>query len=764
MAAQHAAPHTLPPQLTSFIGREDEIAHARDLLPGTRLLTLTGPGGSGKTRLAIAIAEGVQDVFADGVVFVSLAPMTDPSLVSSSIAEAMRAALSPDRPPIDQLVDMFSTLNVLLVLDNFEQVVAAAPLVSDLLVRCPLLTILVTSRVPLHLSAEQVFLVPPLALPNAGGRLVLAEVERNAAVALFVVRARAHDPMFRITDGNAAAVTDICRHLDGLPLAIELAAARIGFFSPRELAGRIERRLSALARGPLDAPRRQQTIRDAIAWSYDLLTVEQRVVFARLSVFAGGWTLDAAETVASEPGVDVVEMLAALNDQNLVYQTTKPDGTTRYGMLETIREYGLERLIERGDEVAHARHAAYFTTIAERAVGSFDSSEHETWFRRFTTENHNFRAALAWSLDVDPVEALRLAGALESFWLTRGHLREGGDWLEAALARGADAPPAIRANALMGAGELACWQGDHEQSNHWLEQALDLYLQLGDDLGVRQSTFCLARTAHFQGEYDRADDLYQQVTPLHRMRGDWSGVTGATGNRGLVVALQGDLELATALVEEALRLCYEHGLSAQPAIWLTSLGELTLRRGDVARARGLIREGMQRIAASLPGHVPNGLETSAALATAERDPERAARLYGAASRVRQRSGYATIASERASYEQALATVRSALGEERFADAWQDGASMSTDEAVAYALEEPAQPVEPVPPPSPHAILTPRESDVLRLIVEGASDREIAATLFISRYTVSRHVQNILNKLGLPSRTAAATYAVRNGLI
>jgi ATP/maltotriose-dependent transcriptional regulator MalT len=230
------------------------------------------------------------------------------------------------------------------------------------------------------------------------------------------------------------------------------------------------------------------------------------------------------------------------------------------------------------------------------------------------------------------------------------------------------------------------------------------------------------------------------------------------------MALQGDDDQATALVEEALQLCYEHGLSAQPAIWLTSLGELTLRRGDVARARALIREGLQRIAAALQSHVPDGLEASAALATAEHDPERAARLYGAASPARQRSGYATIASERAAHEQALAALQAELGEERFETAWQDGVSMSTDEAIAYALEEPAQAVEPDLPRSSQTNLTPREADVLRLIVEGASDRDIAAALFISRYTVSRHVQNILNKLGLPSRTAAATYAVRNELV
>ncbi|MEX1159151.1 MAG: tetratricopeptide repeat protein, partial [Thermomicrobiales bacterium] len=540
-------------------------------------LTLTGPGGSGKTRLALAVAETVQVNFSDGVVFVSLAPVTDPELVPSAIASALRFALASDRQPIEQLVDTLRERNMLMVLDNFEQVSAAAPLVADLLAGCPQLTIIVTSRVPLRLSFEQVFPVPPLALPDEHGRLALDEIMRNPAVTVFVLRAQAINPSFRVTEGNARGVVDVCRRLDGLPLAIELAAARIGVFTPRALADRIQRRLPALARGPRDAPLRQQTIHDTIVWSYDLLSEEQRGLFARLSVFAGGWTLDAAEAVAHGAGIDVLETLAALIDQSLVHQSVQPDDSTRYGMLETIREFGKDRLVEGGNAAAtFARHAAYFTDLAERSESAMVTADQTIWLHRLTIETHNLRVALAWSVEDDPVLGLRLTGALGMFWQVNAHMREGEGWIESALARNASAPLPVKAKALRRVGDLACWQGKYEQAVKCQEEALALYREIGDEGAIGRTLFGLARTAQFSGDFERAHSLYEQSTRLQEKLGNWYAVAGAIGNRGNIYSQQGDLERAQQHLEEALRLSREHGFTIQVAIWARDLGEVFL--------------------------------------------------------------------------------------------------------------------------------------------------------------------------------------------
>jgi predicted ATPase/DNA-binding CsgD family transcriptional regulator len=761
---QSEHPHMLPLQLTSFVGRDEDRVHARALLQRTRLLTLTGPGGSGKTRLALAIMEDVQPGFADGVV-VSLAPITDPELVPSAIAEALRFALSRDRPPAKQLVDTFNDRGaLLLLLDNFEQVSSAAPLVNELLAGCPRLTVLVTSRAPLRLSGEQVFPVPPLPMPDERDRLAVDEIMRYPAVTLFVMRAQALDPSFRVTDGNARGVVEVCRRLDGLPLAIELAAARVGVFSPRELADRIQQQLPVLARGPRDAPPRQQTIHDAIAWSYDLLTEDQQGLFACLSVFAGGWTLDAAESIAGDTTFDEVETLAALIDHSLINVSIHPDGSTRYGMLETIREFGMRRLAESGrDAETFARHAAYFTDLAERAERASNTPDQLIWLRRLATEIHNIRVALAWSLDHDPVVALRLAGALGMFWVTHGLMREGGDWLESSLARGAAAPPAIRAKALRRAGDLACWQGEYELAARRLEDTLSIYREIGDEAGIGITLFGLARTAQFSGNFEPALSLYEQTIQLQRKLGNWYAVAGATGNRGMMYSRHGDLERAQQQVETALQLSREHGYPIQVAIWARDLGELLLRlNGDRSRARSLIFEALQIDAESSPLRIPENLDVVALLALAEGQPDRAARLHGAAHRLRTLTGFPRSREECQDFEVDVAAIRSALGQDAFDAAWKAGGAMTVEEAIAEALREP----DALQPETTGVMthLTNREREVLRLIAEGFSDKEVAERLSISPYTAMRHVANILNKLGLPSRTAAATFAVRNGLI
>ncbi|MEX2314559.1 MAG: tetratricopeptide repeat protein, partial [Thermomicrobiales bacterium] len=491
---------------------------------------------------------------------------------------------------------------------------------------------------------------------------------------------------------------------------------------------------------------RQQTIHDTIVWSYDLLSEEQRGLFARLSVFAGGWTLDAAEAVAHGAGIDVLETLAALIDQSLVHQSVQPDDSTRYGMLETIREFGKDRLVEGGNAAAtFARHAAYFTDLAERSESAMVTADQTIWLHRLTIETHNLRVALAWSVEDDPVLGLRLAGALGMFWQVNAHMREGEGWIESALARNASAPLPVKAKALRRVGDLACWQGKYEQAARWQAEALALYREIGDEGAIGRTLFGLARTAQFSGDFERAHSLYEQSTRLQEKLGNWYAVAGALGNRGTIYSLHGDPERAQQHIEEALRLSREHGFPVQVAIWARDLGELFLRHnGDRFSARRLIVEALRLDAESSPLRIPENLEVSALLALAERQPDRAARLRGAAHRLRKMTGFPMADDELHYYEDDIAAIRAALSREAFDAAWAAGEAMTIEEAIADALQESAA----TQSAATGALmsLSPREMDVLRLIVEGLSDKEVATQLSISPYTVSSHVQNILGKL------------------
>lgn len=598
LATLKGRPNNLPAQLTPFLGREREAARLAELLrrKDTRLVTLTGPGGVGKTRLSLQVAADLLDTVPDGVWFVELGAVADPSRVLSALAAALGVREAGNRSLMDALKNYLGGKRLLLVLDNFEHVLEAAPLLGELLAAEPGLKVLVTSRIALRLRAEREVPVLPLALPDPNRCETLERLGQYEAVRLFVERAGAARPEFALDNANALSVAEICRRLDGLPLAIELAAARIKLLPPEARLPRLGQRLKLLTGGARDAPARQRTLRDTIAWTYDLLTADEQALFRRLAVFAGGCTLEAAEAVTSPDGeLDLFRELASLVDHSVLRQAETPDAEPRYRMLETVREYGMEQLAASGEEVAIGdQHAEYFRARAEALRPAIDGPDQLATLTQLHLDHDNLRRALTWTIERGKTTtAVRMTAALWKFWLVHGHLTEGRDWLERSLAMPGETPPEARIGALYGAGSFARLQGDYARALTHGEEAVTLARTIGDSRRTAMSLYLLGTIAHYQDELGRAQRLYEEALAVAQEAQDAHFEAMIRNSQGDVLAAKGDPSGAGAYYEQTLMIWRSRADQWGMGIALLNLGNMALLAGDWARATALSRKAWQ---------------------------------------------------------------------------------------------------------------------------------------------------------------------------
>jgi predicted ATPase/DNA-binding CsgD family transcriptional regulator len=807
----------LPVPLTSFVGRHHEVGEVRRLLATTRLLTLTGTGGVGKTRLALRVAAEVAASAPETVWSVQLASVEDPRLLPRTVAGALGVVDQPGRRPLDGVIEQLGERAWLLLLDNCEHLVAACAELAEALLRaCPGLRVLATSREPLGAAGETTWRVPSLGLPGAEAAPTVAVVAGSEAGQLFAARAAAVRPTFALDERNAPVVARICQRLDGIPLAIELAAARLTALSPDEVLAHLDDRFGLLTGGSRTALPRHRTLRGTVDWSHELLPPAERVLFRRLAVFSGGWTLAAAEAICAGSGPDgsgqgigpisvaaddVLDLLTQLVVKSLVL-SEEAEGETRYRFLETNRQYAREKLQAAGEEAAvRDRHHAWCLELAERAAPTLRGPDAKEWLDRLEQEHDNLRGALAWAAERERGPMLaRLSAALWWFWFWRYYFAEGRRWLGTAMAASADLPVGLRASLLHGDGLLARALAEYAASAARLEQSIGLYRALGDRAGEADALYDLARTAAHRGDYARATELHEASLALRRALDDGFHVNQSLRGLGLLHMQRGELDRASAALEESLALARALGSPRALASTLSDVGRFAqyvgdderaeamleegaslfrangdrrqtsqtlsvlavsaLRRGDLGRASLVLRESLA-IVRELGARrdITECLEVAASIAVARGDWPRAARLLGTCETQRAATGLALPRSARADHDRTVNAARRAMGEGAFAAALAEGRAAPLEEAVALVLEGEAGPGP--EPPAPHdarlTLLTPREREVAGLIAQRLTNRQIAERLVVSERTVHAHVRNVLAKLELASRAQVADW-------
>ncbi len=806
--------HNLPAHLPALIGRDAALSTVRRRLLETEsgLLTLTGTGGTGKTRLALAVAASLQDSFDDGVWLVSLAPLADPIGVAGAVLGSIGVPERPGRSMRETLVEALRERSILLVLDNCEHLVeACAELSEELLRSCHGLRILATSREPLRVNGERIWRVHTLAAPDPTSVPALAELRTYPAVQLFVDRAQAVEPSFELNEHSSRTVAAICSRLDGLPLALELAAARVRVLDAGQILERLDHAFDVLVGGNRTAPPRQQTLRAALDWSFGLLDGSEQLLFERLAVFAGGFDLHGVESICNRDWAltgGLVTLLSGLVDKSMLLAESR-DGSMRYRLLEPVRQYAHERLSARGEwDPTWRWHADYFLALAEAAEPAMQGPERKDWTTRLEVEHDNLRAVLRRCLDAAELEtALRLGSALWLFWRQRGYRNEGERWLEEGLACAGPVSRAVRAKALQQVAELAHAQSEYGRATKRFEEALELRRKVADPAGVADTLLhfgrVLTRKARTSEEYQLATAMVHESLAVYRKLDQYWGAGWALqeigalawrqgalakaaealrdsvtalekgGDRHLrahsletlggVVCDMGDLDLARQLLDESLAEARTSDCAEGTALALCGLARVARRSDDLEQAASQCVESLVILnRLRLRDDLAASLDLLGGIACDKSQPERAARLLGAADGLREAIGTHVPPSRRGERERDLARTRAALGSARFATAWEAGRTMHPDKLVAYAGQA-GQLLDAGATARERDPLSRREREVVTLLARGLTNRQIAKALVISERTADAHVGNILGKLGLKSRAQVAVWAVEHAV-
>jgi predicted ATPase/DNA-binding CsgD family transcriptional regulator len=773
----------LPAESTSFVGRRHEVGEVKRLLAESRLVTLTGVGGTGKTRLALRAAAQLRRVFADGIWFVDLTQLHARELLTHDVYDADALAYllgatlgvrEQGGPPLRALVEQLADRRLLLVLDNCEHLISASAILAEALLRgCPGLRILATSRETLTVTGEKLFPVPPLPVPDPGDLPSLAELGRYEAVTLFVARARAALADFGLTEANHRAVAELCHRVDGSPLAIELAAARVRLLAPQEILDRLADRFALLSRGSRDAPRRQQTLRACVDWSFDLCAKPERLLWARLSVFVGGFELDAVERVCADealPEADLLDLVAGLVDKSILDRVEVGDGgvgPARYRMLEAIRDFGKEQLVAVGEQaILRRRHRDWYRQLVAQAKADWLSCRQAEWVARLKREDPNLRAAVEFCL-TEPGEAetalLIVIDLPRVYWFFRGAASEGLDWLNRALAH-VTAPTVLRARALVHGGHLGLWHGNAEAGTPLLEQGEALAERLDDPFARAYADHARAHAALLGNDVNGAIECGERALAIltGMPQPDVTLRLSVLSQVGFAAHLAGDHERATRWCQEALEITEPHRNSFVRSYALLELGLIAWQQGDVRQADQQVREGLRsarKMGLQDPNFTTLSIDALAWIAAHQQRYGRAATLLGTVDTLPGNLGRpAARVPLTADHETCERCTREALGDGAFTDAFRLGQALSLDGAVAYALDDARQSGPPASErPDPSTPLTRREGQVADLLADGLSNKEIAGRLVISPRTAESHVEHILTKLGVANRAEAAAW-------